>query len=66
MVSLFYMGDLSHSDIAAFLGTPVQTVKNRLYASRKQLRKELIDMAKERLQSKRPSRNEDFVVHIMD
>ena len=66
VTSLFYIGDLSHREIAAFLGTPVQTVKNRLYAARKRLKKELIDMAKERLQSQRPSRNEDFVVHIMD
>jgi len=66
VVSLFYINEFSHIEIAAFLGAPVQTVKNRLYASRKRLKKELIDMAKEKLQQQRPSRTETFVSHIMD
>ena len=67
MVNLFYITELSHSEIGAFLGTPVQTVKNRLHASRKRLKnKEWIDMAKERLPHQRPSRNKDFVTRIMD
>ena len=66
VVSLFYISEYSHREIAAFLGAPVQTVKNRLYASRKRLKKELIDMAKEELQGQRPSRDTKFVTHIMD
>lgn len=66
VVNLFYMGSFSHREIADFLQIPVQTVKNRLYASRKQLKKELMNMAKEKLQQARPSRNEDFVLHIVD
>ena len=66
VVNLFYIGEFSHREIAAFLGAPVQTVKNRLHASRKRLKKELIDMAKEKLQKQRPSRDEKFVTHIMD
>ena len=65
-MNLFYISEFSHGEIAAFLGTPVQTVKNRLHASRKRLKKELIDMTKERLQSQRPSRDREFVTHIMD
>jgi len=66
VVNLFYMSAFSHREIADFLQVPVQTVKNRLYASRKRLKKELIDMAKEKLQQARPSRNDDFVLHIVD
>ena len=66
VVNLFYISEFSHGEIAVFLGTPLHTVKNRLHASRKRLKKELIDMAKKRLQSQRPSRNREFVTHIMD
>ena len=66
VVNLFYMGAFSHNEIADFLQVPVQTVKNRLYASRKRLKKELVDMAKEKLQQARPSRNEDFVLQVLD
>lgn len=66
VTNLFYIGSYSHREIAAFLGAPVQTVKNRLHASRKRLKKELIDMAREKLQKERPSRNEEFVTHTMD
>ena len=45
---LTVLGEFSHAEIAAFLGAPVQTVKNRLHASRKRLKKELIDMTKSR------------------
>ena len=66
VINLFYMSALSLRQIAAFLGAPVQTVKNRLYAARRRLEKELIDMARKKLQSKRPSRSDEFVVHVMD
>lgn len=66
VVNLFYISEFSHAEIAAFLDAPVQTVKNRLHASRKRLKKELIDMTKKKLQKQRPSRSEAFVTHIMD
>lgn len=66
VVSMFYMGELSLAQVAAFLGTPVQTVKNRLHAARRRLREELIGMARKKLQSKRPSRSGRYVVDIMD
>lgn len=66
VVNLFYISEFSHAEIAAFLGAPVQTVKNRLHASKKRLKKELIDMTKKKLQQQRPSRGEAFVTQIMD
>lgn len=66
VVNLFYIGDHSHNEIATFLGTSVQMVKNRLYASRKRLKKELIDMARKKLQRQRPSKDRQFVTHVMD
>jgi RNA polymerase sigma factor (sigma-70 family) len=66
VVNLFYIGQFSHKEMAAFLGTSVQTIKNRLHASRKLLKKELIDMARKKLQQQRPSRDPQFVTHIMD
>ncbi|MEW6753605.1 MAG: sigma-70 family RNA polymerase sigma factor [Candidatus Latescibacterota bacterium] len=66
VVHLFYRGELSHAEIARFLGVPVQTVKSRLHAARTRLREELIDMTRENLQRQRPSRDPRFVTHIMD
>ena len=66
VVSMFYIGELSHSQVATFLGVPVQTVKNRLHAARRRMEKELIDMARKKLQKKRPSRTAQFAVHVMD
>ncbi|MFC1526548.1 sigma-70 family RNA polymerase sigma factor [Candidatus Latescibacterota bacterium] len=64
-VSMFYIGELSLVQVATFLGTPVQTVKNRLHAARRRLKKELIGMARKKLQSKRPSRTTRYAVDIM-
>jgi len=66
VVELFYISEFSHREIADFLGAPVHTVKNRLHAARKRLKQELIDMAKENLQSQRPSRDRQFLTHIID
>tara|TARA_Y100000588_G_C14025282_1_gene826114 strand:- start:590 stop:772 length:183 start_codon:yes stop_codon:yes gene_type:complete len=35
---MYYIGQHSQAEIAAFLGIPIKTVKNRLYASRKILK----------------------------
>jgi RNA polymerase sigma factor (sigma-70 family) len=58
--ALFYISDYSQNDIAAFLEVPVTTVKKRLYSARRKLRERMVDMVRESLQEKRPSRNEDF------
>ena len=45
VISLFYYGGMALRGIAVFLDIPVHTVKNRLFAARKQL-KEMIVMVK--------------------
>lgn len=44
VVALFYLADNSHAVIAAFLGVPATTVKSRLHAARKRLRRKLLDL----------------------
>jgi DNA polymerase III subunit alpha len=44
VLTLFYMDDLSHKDIAAVLGIPPSTANSRLYTSRERLRQELRPM----------------------
>jgi ankyrin repeat protein len=41
VVLLFYMGERSHAEIAAFLGVTNNAVKTRLYSARRQLRRHL-------------------------
>lgn len=57
---LFYISDYSQNEIAAFLEVPVTTVKKRLFCARRKLRERMLDMVRETLQEKRPSRNEQF------
>ena len=54
---LFYLGSQSHKEIAEFLELAPAVVNNRLYQARKRLRKELLAMAIEDLQSQRPSKD---------
>lgn len=44
VIALFYLADNSHAAIAAFLGVPATTVKSRLHAARKRLRRKLLDL----------------------
>ncbi|GEM_PF-547473 len=57
---MFYIGDYSQQEIAAFLEVPIGTVKKRLFSARNRLRERMIDMVRETLQAQRPSRNEQF------
>ena len=57
---LFYMGGYSHKEIAAFLDLPTQTINNRLYASRKRLKKRMMAMVEDDLHTKRPSKDDRF------
>ncbi len=45
--TLFYINGYSHSEISDFLDVPVNTVKSRLSASRKQLKERMINMVKQ-------------------
>jgi uncharacterized protein len=57
---LFYIGDYGQNEIAAFLELPLTTVKKRLFSARQRLRERMLDMVRETLQEKRPSRNGQF------
>ena len=60
VVMLFYMGGYSHREIAAFLGVESHWVNNRLYAARKRLKEEVLDMVEDDLRNRRPSRDDQF------
>lgn len=63
-VSLYYIGDYSCSEIAAFLDVPVSTVKNRLHAARAALLDRALDEFRERLREHRPSETRLFAERI--
>jgi len=60
VVTLFYMSDYTHTEIAAFLDMPETTVNNRLRAARKRLKKGMLDMTKNTLKNEAPSRDTQF------
>lgn len=64
VITLFYMGEQSHQDIAEFLDLPVTTVKSRLHQGRSQLKERLLAMINDNLQEYRPSQNDAFVSRV--
>jgi RNA polymerase sigma factor (sigma-70 family) len=60
VTTLFYIGDYSQNEIATFLEAPLTTVKKRLFSAREKLRERMLEMVRETLQERRPSRNEQF------
>jgi RNA polymerase sigma factor (sigma-70 family) len=65
VITLFYMSDYSHEQIAAFLELPLATVNNRLRRARKRLRERMMTMVEAELQQQRPSRNDDFAERVL-
>jgi len=61
---LYYLGDYSQGEVAAYLGVPVTTVKKRLYAARQRLRERMLDMVEEELRANRPSRQDRFATTV--
>jgi F-type H+-transporting ATPase subunit beta len=51
VVTLYYVHDCSHQDIATFLGVPITTVNNRLHAARAQLKRRTVTMVKDTLEA---------------
>jgi RNA polymerase sigma factor (sigma-70 family) len=51
VVTLYYVHDCSHQDIATFLGVAVTTVNNRLHAARAQLKRRTLTMVKDTLEA---------------
>ena len=64
VITLFYMGEQSHQDIAEFLGLPVTTVKSRLNQGRRQLKGRMITMVNDSLSESRPSQNGAFASRV--
>lgn len=62
---LYYLTGHDIKEIAAFLALPPSTVKNRLHAARKRLRKELWTMAETILEEEKPSQNEAFAENVL-
>src|SRR5467141_3115953 len=62
VVTLYYVHDCSHQDIATFLGVPLTTVNNRLHAARAQLKRRTLTMVKETLETHRLP--DDFAARI--
>lgn len=65
VITLFYMTDYSHAQIAAFLELPLATVNNRLRRARKRLKERMMTMVQTELQQQRPSRNENFAERVL-
>jgi len=51
VTALYYIDGYSQQEIAAFLGIPTTTVKNRLYTARKRLKERMLDMIRDTLGS---------------
>jgi RNA polymerase sigma factor (sigma-70 family) len=64
VTTLFYIAGHSQRDIAEFLGIPVATVKNRLNASRTQLKERMVHMVKDTLHGNAPG--EEFNKRVVE
>jgi RNA polymerase sigma factor (sigma-70 family) len=59
VTTLFYVNGYTQADIGNFLEVPVSTVNKRLYTARQRL-KENVELFKDNLRSRRPSRDRAF------
>ncbi len=64
VITLFYMGEQSHQDIAEFLGLPVTTIKSRLNQGRSRLKGKMLTMVNDTLSESRPSQDDVFVSRV--
>jgi RNA polymerase sigma factor (sigma-70 family) len=60
VTTLFYINEYSQNEIADFLELPLSTIKKRLYCARQQLRQKMLDIVRDTLQERRPSRDDRF------
>jgi uncharacterized protein len=60
VTTLFYINDYSQKEIADFLELPLTTIKKRLFSARQELQERMLNMLKETLQARRPSRTPQF------
>ena len=59
-ITLFYMGEYTHEQIATFLDVPTLSINNYLRSARKKLKTRILDMAKETLKQNAPSKDTGF------
>jgi RNA polymerase sigma factor (sigma-70 family) len=64
VTTLFYIDGYSHQEISAFLEVPVNTVKSRLNASRRQLSDKVIHVARQALDANGPA--DDFAAKVLE
>lgn len=64
IVTLFYIKEISQSDISAFLEVPITTVAKRLYSARVRLRGKMTKEFKKDFMAHRPSRNRSFAEKV--
>jgi RNA polymerase sigma factor (sigma-70 family) len=64
ITTLFYVSEYSQKEISAFLELPVSTVVKRLYSARQRLKQRMIEMFKDDLQQRRPSRDQTFAEQV--
>lgn len=64
VVMLFYIEGYSYQEIAAFLETPLTTVKKRLFDARRKLKGRMLHMVQEKLQQAKPSQDAAFAQKV--
>jgi RNA polymerase sigma factor (sigma-70 family) len=64
VTALFYINELSQSEISAFLELPTTTVAKRLYSARRRLMQKLLQKLRGDLQEYRPSKDAAFVDQV--
>ena len=62
--TLYYIAEYSQSEVAAFLGVPVTTVKKSLFAARRRLKERMLTMVEDTLHQQRPSREDRFALTV--
>jgi RNA polymerase sigma-70 factor (ECF subfamily) len=63
VMCLRYIGGYTNAEVAGFMGVSVETVRSRLRLAKQKLRKELMDVTRETLESKRP--DERFIESVV-
>jgi RNA polymerase sigma factor (sigma-70 family) len=64
-VALFYIGQHSQTQVAAFLDVPEGTVRKRLHDARQSLKERMLDMVGKTLKDDAPSQDGRFATHVL-
>ncbi|MBT6150130.1 MAG: sigma-70 family RNA polymerase sigma factor [Gemmatimonadetes bacterium] len=63
-LTLFHLDGVPQDEVAAFLDLPVSTVKKRIFDARKVLERRMSRMAKQHIESARPSKDDGFARRV--